>query len=271
MMAHIVLVGAGNMGFAMLKGWKAATSHEFTVIEPSDNLRKRAEAEGVESLSNLDDWTNGKADALVIATKPDTVGAIAGKAKEVLRDDGVLISVAAGKSVDLIRENLRSATPGIVRCMPNTPAAIGQGMIVCCPDANVSPLQRDLTAELMSCIGKALFVENEALMDAVTAVSGSGPAYLFHFVEALTSAAEAAGLDADVASQLAKQTVFGAASLVIGSDVTPGELRRQVTSPKGTTEAALKVLMDEKAGLTPLLISAVLAAKNRSVDLGSAQ
>ncbi|WP_425964379.1 pyrroline-5-carboxylate reductase family protein [Rhizobium nepotum] len=178
---------------------------------------------------------------MVIATKPDTVGAIAGKAKEVLRDDGVLISVAAGKSVDLIRENLRSATPGIVRCMPNTPAAIGQGMIVCCPDANVSPLQRDLTVELMSCIGKALFVENEALMDAVTAVSGSGPAYLSHFVEALTSAAEAAGLDADVASQSAKQDrVWGSVSLVIGSDVAPGELRRQVTSPKGTTEAALK-------------------------------
>ena len=270
-MAHIVLVGAGNMGFAMLKGWKSGTPHRFTVVEPAQQLRDRAAAEGVTALADLGDWHgSADADAIVIATKPDIVGAVCSKAGRALRTGGVVISVAAGKSIRFMTETLGSDAYGVIRCMPNTPASIGEGMIVCCAGEGVSEDQRALTRELMSCIGMTLFLSDEGQMDAVTAVSGSGPAYLFHFVEALTAAAEAAGLDSETASVLAKQTAFGAAKLVMSSDVSPSELRRQVTSPKGTTEAALRVLMDEENGFRPLLEAAVDAAKIRSIELGAA-
>jgi len=271
-MAHIVLVGAGNMGFAMLKGWKAATSHDFTVVEPNDQLRGRAAAEGVTVLASLEDWQGSpSADAVIVATKPDTVESVAEHAPRVSRSDAVVISVAAGVTIDRIAARLGESGISVIRSMPNTPAAIGEGMIVCCCDPRVTDAQRGLAEELMSCVGRTIFVSDESMMDAVTAVSGSGPAYLFHFVEALTSAAEAAGLPPDIASLLARQTVLGAAKLVDSSDTGPSELRRQVTSPKGTTEAALNVLMKHGTGLTAIVTEAVKAAKARSIELREAK
>lgn len=267
-MAHIVLVGAGNMGFAMLRGWTAETSHDFTVVEPDARLRERAAAVGISVLASLDDWSGpASADAVIIATKPDVVGSVAAKASAIARTDAVVISVAAGVTIDAIKQSIGSDGIGVIRSMPNTPAAVGEGMIVFCCGETVKAAQLDLCQELMSCVGQTIFVGDEALMDAVTAVSGSGPAYLFHFVEALTSAAQAAGLNDEVASLLAKQTVYGAAKLMIGSEASPSELRRQVTSPKGTTEAALNVLMRAEAGLAALMTEAVEAAKARSIEL----
>jgi pyrroline-5-carboxylate reductase len=264
-MAHIVLVGAGNIGFAMLRGWKAGTSHEFTVVEPDERLRDRAAAEGVSVLASFGDWAGpASADAVILATKPDVVPPVTSKVAAIANGSAVVISVAAGVTIETIAARLGSTTIGVIRSMPNTPAAIGEGMIVCCCGSSVSDAQRALAQELMSCVGKTTFVEDESLMDAVTAVSGSGPAYLFHFVEALTAAAQAAGLDEQASSLLAKQTVFGAAKLMIESEISPSELRRQVTSPKGTTEAALNVLMRD---LSALLTEAVGAAKARSIEL----
>ncbi|MGV2052421.1 pyrroline-5-carboxylate reductase [Agrobacterium sp. 22-209-1] len=271
-MAHIVLVGAGNMGFAMLGGWKAGTRHEFTVVEPDERLRERAAAQGVCVLASLADWTGpASADAIIVATKPDAVPTVVSKVPAVASNGAVVISVAAGVTIQAITAAIGTIDIGVIRSMPNTPAAIGEGMIVCCSAEAVTAAQRELAHELMSCVGKTIFIHDETLMDAVTAVSGSGPAYIFHFVEALTAAARAAGLDDETSSLLAKQTVFGAAKLMIESTNSPSELRRQVTSPKGTTEAALNILMREQSGLTALLTEAVGAAKTRSIDLrGSA-
>lgn len=256
------------MGFAMLRGWKAGTGHRFTVVEPSRALRDRAATEGADVLEALDGWTGGaSADAVIIATKPDIVPGVASRVAEIAAEGAMVVSVAAGVTIDTIATELRGAQLGVIRSMPNTPAAIGEGMIVCCCGPTVSEGQRELARELMSCVGKTVFISDEALMDAVTAVSGSGPAYLFHFVEALTAAALASGLDEHASNLLAKQTVFGAARLMIESDLTPSELRRQVTSPKGTTEAALNVLMREGHGLSSLLAEAVSAAKSRSIEL----
>jgi pyrroline-5-carboxylate reductase len=154
-----------------------------------------------------------------------------------------------------------------MRCMPNTPAAIGKGMMVLFSNHLVSGETKQFVADLLSASGKVATIDDEGLMDAVTAVSGSGPAYIFHFIEALTVAAEKAGLPADTAKLLAMQTVYGAASLAAESQESPGTLRQQVTSPNGTTAAALAVLMGE-ARLTRLVTEAVEAARLRSVELG---
>jgi pyrroline-5-carboxylate reductase len=151
--------------------------------------------------------------------------------------------------------------------MPNTPAAIGKGMMVVVANANATAEAKAFVADLLSASGEVATIDDESLMDAVTAVSGSGPAYVFHFVEALTAAAAKAGLPNETAKLLAMQTVYGAACLAAESKEEPGVLRQQVTSPKGTTAAALEVLMSED-GLTKLLIKAVEAARLRSIELG---
>ena len=267
-MGHIVLIGAGNMGYAMLRGWLVGTSHSFSVVEPDPGLRERAAGGSVTAYESVRDWPDDRqVDAVVIATKPNIVAEVVAHAGRMLRRGGVLISVAAGISISTLEEKLADRERAVVRCMPNTPASIGEGMIVCCPGVGVEASQRQLVEELMSCIGKTVFIEDENQMDAVTAVSGSGPAYLFNFVESFISAAKRAGLPSDVAALLAKQTVFGAAKLLVTNDTDPAELRRQVTSPKGTTEAALKVLMDSDTGLEALLGRAVEAARARSVEL----
>jgi len=154
-----------------------------------------------------------------------------------------------------------------VRCMPNTPASIGKGMMVVFSNRLVSDDTKRFVADLLSASGEVATIDDEGLMDAVTAVSGSGPAYIFHFIEALTVAAEKAGLPKATARLLAMQTVYGAASLAAESQEEPGVLRQQVTSPNGTTAAALGVLMGEDR-LTKLLTQAVEAARLRSIELG---
>jgi pyrroline-5-carboxylate reductase len=155
----------------------------------------------------------------------------------------------------------------IVRCMPNTPAAIGKGMMVTFANGRVSDDTRKFVADLLSASGEVASIDDESLMDAVTAVSGSGPAYIFHFIECLTAAAESAGLPTETAKLLAMQTVYGAASLAAESGEEPGVLRQQVTSPNGTTAAALAVLMGE-GRLKRLVTEAVEAARLRSIELG---
>jgi len=263
-MLHVALVGAGNMGFAMLRGWAGRQDYVLSVVEPNAALRQRARDAGAQDL----DETRTAVDVLVIATKPQMVAQVVAQHQHRLAPDGLIVSIAAGVSIHVIAAQL-DRPAAIIRAMPNTPSAIGQGMIVCCPNAQAQDERCCKVAQsLLSASGRVAFVQDETVMDAVTAVSGSGPAYVFHFIEALHTAAVAAGLDDDLAMLLAKQTVFGAASLAQTSQESPSTLREQVTSPNGTTAAALAVLMAQPGGLQDLLKTAVAAAKDRSIALG---
>lgn len=268
-MSKVVLVGAGNMGFAMLNRWVAGLTHEFIVVEPGDALRARAAEMGVETFSSPDNLPAGLSiDILVIATKPQAVADVAARYAPLLSATALVISVAAGVRLVSI-ENRVGGGVAIIRAMPNTPASIGEGMIVCCPNPPAKqPEHIEAAIDLLSSVGRVAFVDDESLMDAVTAVSGSGPAYVFHFIEALTAAGIKAGLDHDLALDLAKQTIFGAAKLASECKETPATLRKQVTSPNGTTAAALDILMAADNGLEYLMTVAVKAATQRSRELG---
>ena len=268
-MKQVLLIGAGNMGFAMLRAWAANKVYRFAVVEVNDSFRQRAESVGAQAYDSVSDLKVGfTADVVVIATKPQSVADAVAACGAVLGRDGLLMSVAAGVTIDAMRCSAGGG-PVIVRCMPNMPAAIGEGMIVCCPSANARPSDRELALNLLSPIGRVAFIEDEGLMDAVTAMSGSGPAYVFHLLEAFSAAGISAGLPPDLAVTLAKQTVFGAAKLALGPEADPALLRQQVTSPNGTTVAALTLLMNPVDGLTVLFRRAVGAAQQRSRELGA--
>ena len=203
---------------------------------------------------------------VIFAVKPQVMREVVPAYRALRRQGRDIPQHAAGIGIAVFEDLLGASAP-IVRCMPNTPAAIGKGMMVVVSNANVTGAAKDFVADLLSASGEVATIADEGLMDAVTAVSGSGPAYVFHFIEALTAAATQAGLPADTARLLAMQTVYGAASLAAESGEDPGTLRRQVTSPNGTTAAALGVLMGEDR-LTRLLGEAVEAARLRSIELG---
>jgi pyrroline-5-carboxylate reductase len=180
----------------------------------------------------------------------------------------LFLSIAAGKTLEYFAQAL-GADASVVRAMPNTPAAIGKGVSVCVASTNVSESQRTLCTALLEAVGAVAWIDNEKLMDAVTALSGSGPAYVFYLIECMAAAGQAAGLPAELADMLARRTVAGAGALVEASDdESTATLRRNVTSPNGTTEAALNVLMGEN-GLAPLLRHAVEAAARRSKELSA--
>ncbi|MCB1378846.1 MAG: pyrroline-5-carboxylate reductase, partial [Alphaproteobacteria bacterium] len=259
-MAHVILVGAGNMGSAMLSRWIRNSADEFSVIEPSESLRARAAETGAAAYATPEELPRGTtADVIVIATKPQLVEDVGRQYRNYLAPDGVWISVAAGTTISSLAKCV-GASAAIVRCMPNTPAIIGEAMVVCCANEHVTQAQRAVAHDLMKAIGKVASIDDEGLMNAVTAVSGSGPAYVFHFIEALAQAAVHAGINQQLALTLAKQTLFGAAKLAIESPDEPATLRQRVTSPNGTTAAALTVLMREQGGLLKLIDEAVQAA-----------
>ncbi|WP_265516516.1 pyrroline-5-carboxylate reductase [Nitratireductor luteus] len=267
----VILVGCGNMGYAMLKGWlssgKLATG-DTIVVEPNAELRARAASLGVTvaaSADEIDGEINGDAGVVFFAVKPQVIRDVAAQYKQ-LAEKATFVSVAAGTSVATFEEVL-GGQAAIMRCMPNTPAAIGKGMMVIFSNRNVAADAEKFVGELLATSGAVTTIKDEQLMDAVTAVSGSGPAYIFHFIECLATAGEKAGLPTETAKLLAMQTVYGAASLAKESAEEPGVLREQVTSPNGTTAAALSVLMDGDR-LLDLVSEAVEAARKRSIELG---
>jgi pyrroline-5-carboxylate reductase len=269
MTVRLVLVGCGNMGYAMLSGWlnsgKLAPS-ETLVIEPNDDLRDRAGRLGSLVAASIDDApAELSPELIVIAVKPQVIREVTAGYKR-FADSATFVSIAAGTGIAAFTKIL-GAHAAVMRCMPNTPAAIGKGMMVVVSNPNVSERTKTLVNDLLSTSGAVATIDDESLMDAVTAVSGSGPAYIFHFIECLTDAATAAGLRVDTARLLAMQTVYGAASLAAESDEEPATLRKQVTSPNGTTAAALDVLMGGDR-LKNLVTDAVEAARARSVELG---
>ncbi|MBX9464168.1 MAG: pyrroline-5-carboxylate reductase [Aquamicrobium sp.] len=269
MPARIVLVGCGNMGYAMLAGWLSSGklgADEAIVVEPTDALRERATALGVTALSDAGEIAADAAPRLVVfAVKPQVILNVV-PAYARFKASATYVSIAAGTPISAF-EGALGADAGIIRCMPNTPAAIGKGMMVVVANDNVDAATGDFVRDLLSASGEVAMIDDEGLMDAVTAVSGSGPAYVFHFIECLTAAGEQAGLPVETAKLLAMQTVYGAAALAAESREEPGTLRQQVTSPNGTTAAALSVLMGDDR-LKMLVTEAVEAARARSVELG---
>lgn len=270
MSVKIILVGCGNMGFAMLDGWIRGgriLPPEVVVVEPAEALRERAASLGVTVCATQANLPAGLEPLIVImAVKPQVMRDVVPAYRGFIDRGATVVSIAAGTGVALFEELLGRGA-AVIRCMPNTPAAIGKGMMVTYANANTRPEARQFVDELLAASGAVTAIDDEALMDAVTAVSGSGPAYIFHFIEALTTAGEKAGLPAETARLLAMQTVYGAACLAKESAESPTRLREQVTSPNGTTAAALSVLMDEDR-LTTLVTEAVEAARARGVELG---
>ena len=266
--ATIALVGAGKMGLALLKGWAAhgISGQGVTVIEPNpgSELLKLCEAHGF----RLGASSPGSpaVEALVLAIKPQALESVAPSLKGLIGPDSLVLSILAGKRVDDIAARTPDAR-AIVRAMPNTPAAVRRGVSGAFANAQVSKRQREAAHALLAAVGSVEWVEKEELIDAVTAVSGSGPAYVFYFVEALAKAGAAAGLPSDLASRLARATVEGAGELLYRSpEISAETLRHNVTSPGGTTAAALDVLM-AKDGLEPLIQRAAEAAKRRAGEL----
>lgn len=206
----------------------------------------------------------------MLGVKPQAMDAVLPAIGPLAGADTVVLSIAAGRSIASMAGHFAPGT-AIVRAMPNTPAAIGRGISALCADENATAVQRDRCEMLMRAAGETVWVPEEGLIDAVTAVSGSGPAYVFHLTECLAEAGRAAGLDAELAAKLARVTVIGAGALMDQSGLDPAELRRNVTSPAGTTEAALRVLGGEGVTLSlqELITRAVDAALKRARELAS--
>ncbi len=267
----VVLAGCGNMGFAMLKGWidgGALGTSDVIVVEPNDELRNRAARLGVHVASSAGELDPQFTPSLVvIAVKPQVMGAVLPAYAPMAARGTAFLSVAAGVGMRAYEAALGEKT-AIVRCMPNTPAAIGKGMLVYFNNSHVGADLEVFVKALLACSGLVAKIDSEGLMDAVTAVSGSGPAYVFHFIECLTQAGVDAGLPTDIAGRLAMQTIMGAGALAAESSDAPGKLRENVTSPNGTTQAALNVLMGGGA-LQKLVSEAVEAARKRSIELGA--
>ncbi len=262
----LVLVGAGKMGGAMLEGWLGLglDPARVAVIEPQPSGEIAGLAARGLKLNPAMNVVREPA-AVVVAVKPQNAAEIMPWLAPIVGGSTVVLSIMAGKTIEFLAEALPPGT-AIVRSMPNTPAAIGRGITVAVPNQRVTAAQRDLAHKLLVATGAVEWVEDEALLDPVTAVSGSGPAYVFLLAESLAKAGAAAGLPADLAARLARVTVAGSGELLHRSPLDPATLRQNVTSPGGTTAAALDVLMADD-GLDRVMRSAVEAATRRSRDL----
>ena len=261
----LLLVGAGKMGGAMLDGWiaRGLAPKRIVVIEPQPG-------NAVKALTRRGIKLNPKgkiaaAAAIVIAVKPQSAPAALPPLRPYVGQTTLVLSIMAGRTIGFLEQSLSPGT-AIVRAMPNTPAAIGRGISVAVGNAKVSTRQRKLASDLLAAIGKVEWAGDETLMDAVTALSGSGPAYVFLLAEAMTKAGIAAGLPADLASCLARETVAGSGELLHRSALDAATLRQNVTSPGGTTAAALEVLMGP-GGFDELLTRAIAAATRRGREL----
>ena len=259
----LVLLGCGKMGTALLTGWLAAgvPPASVWVIEP--NPGDWLKASGVHLNAGL---PPAPAVAL-LAVKPQMMGDALPALRALGNGSTLFISIAAGTSIATFEAALGARTP-IVRSMPNTPAMVGRGITAICANAHAGAAGLALAHALMAAVGQVVELDGEHQIDAVTAVSGSGPAYVFHLIEALAAGGVAQGLPPAVAMQLARATVCGAAELAHQSSDTAAQLRINVTSPGGTTAAALAVLMDDETGFPALLNRAVRAAADRGRELG---
>jgi pyrroline-5-carboxylate reductase len=261
-----LLVGAGKMGGAMLSGWMAEGIDPAAIVVSDPRLSEEMDAllkkHGIRHVTAVPD---DLAPAIVlVAVKPQMMDAVLPGLKPAVRPDTLVMSVAAGTPVAKFHEHF--GTVPVCRCMPNTPAMVKRGITAVYPTPEVTPEQRQEVGSLLSSVGKVVWLDSEDQIDLVTGVSGSGPAYVFYMAEALSEAGRAAGLPEELAHELAIATVCGAGELMHQSGEHPATLRQNVTSPKGTTAAALDVLMHVK-GLQPVMTEAVAAAVKRAREL----
>jgi pyrroline-5-carboxylate reductase len=261
---HIVLAGFGNMGRALATGWLEAgsPSRKITVLDPDRQARRRAIDLGLHAVQKATE-IDAAIDIAVLAVKPAEIDALLGQ----LPPAALYISIAAGRTINDIAR-LAGEQAAIVRAMPNTPAAIGQGVTGLCANAQVGSDAKQMAHALLAAVGTVEWLDDESDIDVLTAVSGSGPAYVFLLIECLTAAAIDAGLEPGLAERLSTATVRGAGAYAAQSDLSASRLREQVTSPKGTTAAALAVLLEDDA-LKTLIRNAVREAARRSRELGS--
>ena len=264
--ARLVLVGAGKMGGAMAEGWLGAglSASSLTILEPnpSDEIASLSADRGVA----LNPRVAAPPEMLVLAVKPQSLDQVAPQIAALAGEHTLVLSIIAGKTIANLMARLPQAQ-AVVRAMPNTPAAIGRGVTAAFANAYVNEGQQRWCERLLGAVGAFFWLDDEDAIDAVTAISGSGPAYVFALTEALAAAAERLGLSADLSMKLARGTVEGAAELMRREGATsPATLRRNVTSPGGTTAAALAVLQDPK-GLNDLLARATAAARARAAEM----
>lgn len=265
-MANVLLVGCGKMGRAILEGWLAdghATS-EVIVVEPVEAIRPHKP--GLRAVASSHEVSEAP-DMVVLAVKPQSMDSVLPDLKRFAGQGTVFLSIAAGKTLAYFAAHLGVAAK-VVRSMPNTPAAVRQGITVATAAPGVSAAERKRCHEVLEAVGQVLWVEDEALLDPVTALSGSGPAYVFLLVEAMAAAGAKLGLTPEMAMQLARATVTGSGELLRQSAEPASQLRVNVTSPGGTTAAALKVLMAED-GVQQIFDKALAAASHRSRELAA--
>ncbi len=262
--ASLLLIGAGKMGGALLDGWLRLgfDPRHINIIDPEPDPRIVALAQ--EKGLGLGAPATPP-EALVLAVKPQMLETAMPSMLRVMTQGTLILSILAGKTLANLEARLGDGRP-IVRAMPNLPASVGRGITGAVANAAVTPAQRQKADALLSAVGRVEWLDDESLIDALTAISGSGPAYVFYLAECLAEAGVEAGLPPHLAARLARATLEGAGDLLARSELDPGTLRRNVTSPGGTTAAALEVLMAED-GLLPLLKKAVLAAKRRAGEL----
>ena len=263
-MGKLLLVGCGKMGGAMLDGWLARglAAADVVVAEPAEAIRpKKPSLRAVASSSEVSETP----EIVVLAVKPQSMDGVLPDLKRFADKGAVFLSIAAGKTLGYFAGHLGKSAK-VVRSMPNTPAAVRQGISVATAAPEVSAAEKKRCHELLEAVGQVLWVDDEALMDPVTALSGSGPAYVFLLVEAMAEAGVKAGLPADMAMQLARATVVGSGELLKQSKEPASQLRVNVTSPGGTTAAALQVLMAND-GIQPVFDKALAAASQRSKEL----
>jgi pyrroline-5-carboxylate reductase len=267
--APLVMFGAGKMGGAMLDAWieRGLDPAGVTIIDPGlpGDHRDAYQKQGARVFDSAEAAGGEPPHVLVLAVKPQAMDAVLAPAAWLAGPRTLIVSIAAGIQLDRLIPAFGPNQP-IVRIMPNTPAQVGAGISVACAGAAVDSASRELVDAMLAAIGLVEWVEDEDLMDAVTAVSGSGPAYVFLLAECLAEAGRAAGLPGPLAERLARQTVIGGGALLAASCDPAARLRENVTSPGGTTEAALSVLRGEN-GLERLLTDAVKAARDRSIAL----
>ncbi|TPG72543.1 pyrroline-5-carboxylate reductase [Pseudomonas arsenicoxydans] len=262
---RIAFIGAGNMAASLIGGLRAKglDASQIRASDPGAETRAKVAAEhGIEVFADNADAIRD-ADVVVLAVKPQAMKTVCEAIRPSLKQNQLVVSIAAGITCASMN-NWLGAQP-IVRCMPNTPALLRQGVSGLYATAEVNADQRQQAQELLSAVGIALWLNEEQQLDAVTAVSGSGPAYFFLLIEAMTAAGVKLGLPADIAAQLTLQTALGAAHMAVASDVDAAELRRRVTSPAGTTEAAIKSF--QAGGFEALVETALGAAAHRSAEM----
>ena len=267
----ILVIGCGRMGSAIVNGWinDGVAPESIHIIDPNiEQVNSLSTTTGIVGYSAPEQIPSDiQFDVVLMALKPQLAPKVLPAYLPYISDNTLLVSIAAGLTIERLSGTL-SGHQAIIRVMPNTPALVNQGVMAGIASAAVSAEQKQQCEKLFTCLGEFYWLEQEEQMHAVTAVSGSGPAYLFHFAESMISAAEQAGLSPDLARQLALKTITGAAHLVEQSQKSVSELRQEVTSPNGTTEAALSVLMTD-SGLSHLVNHAVTRAAERSVELAS--